>query len=103
MPRAAFSPIICLILWPFCRQSRASSAKETYTLSNGLYKVFFPNRARRGFLNRPIEGRGLEPDVPVRCKADDLAAGKDTVLEAAREYLLTLTSRQPLHTRKSDG
>ncbi len=81
----------------------ASSQKETYPLTNGLYKVFFPIRARRGFLNRPIEGRGLEPDVPVRCKAEDLAAGKDTVLEAAREYLRTLTSRQPLHTRKSDG
>ena len=71
----------------------ASSAKETYTLSNGLYKVVFAVRARRGFLDRPIEGRGLVPDVPVRCSAADLAAGKDTVLETARRYLLALDTR----------
>ncbi len=71
----------------------ASSAKEIYTLSNGLYKVVFAVRARRGFLDRPIEGRGLVPDVPVRCNAADLAAGKDTVLETARRYLLTLDTR----------
>jgi C-terminal processing protease CtpA/Prc len=66
----------------------ASSAKETYTLSNGLYQVVFAVGARRGFLDRPIEGRGLEPDVPVRCTAADLAAGKDTVLGKARRYLI---------------
>ena len=44
--------------------------------------------AYRGFLDRPIERRGLEPDVPVRQSARDLAAGRDTVLEAARRFLL---------------
>jgi carboxyl-terminal processing protease len=78
-----------------------SSAKETYKLTNGLYQVTFAVRARRGFLDRPIEGRGLEPDVPVRCKAADLAVGKDTVLEAAREYLVILTSRVNPHSRPS--
>lgn len=79
----------------------ASSQKETYTLTNGLYRVIFAVRMRRGFLDRPIEGRGLEPDVPVRYRAADLAAGKDTVLEAARAYLVTLTSRVNPHSRKS--
>lgn len=68
----------------------ASSRKTTYTLSNGLYRVTFPVKAYRGFLGRPIERRGLEPDVPVRQTAADLAAGRDTVLEAARRYLLEL-------------
>ncbi|MGB0578918.1 MAG: hypothetical protein ACPGVU_04375 [Limisphaerales bacterium] len=45
-------------------------------------------KAYRGYLDRVIERRGLEPDVPLRQTVADLAAGRDTVLEAAREYLL---------------
>jgi C-terminal processing protease CtpA/Prc len=65
----------------------ASARKRTYTLKNGLYQVTFPVKAYRGFLDRPIERRGLEPDVPLVQNADDLAAGRDTVLEAAKRYL----------------
>lgn len=65
----------------------ASSRKETYTLTNGMFSVVVPVKAYTGSLDRPIERRGLEPDVPVRCTAADLAAGKDTVLETARAYL----------------
>jgi carboxyl-terminal processing protease len=68
--------------------SGASSAKTTYTVADGLYRVMVPTRFRSGSLNRPIERQGLEPDVPVRPRAADLAAGKDTILEAARRYLL---------------
>jgi len=46
-------------------------------------------QAYRGFLDRPIERRGLEPDVPLRQRSADLAAGRDTVLEAARRHLLS--------------
>ncbi|MDY7009729.1 MAG: S41 family peptidase [Planctomycetota bacterium] len=73
----------------------ASSRKRTYTLKNGLYKVTFPVKAYRGFLDRLIERRGLEPDVKVRQSAQDLAAGRDTVLEAARKYLLSAVSSAP--------
>ena len=66
----------------------ASARKDTYTLKNGLYKVRFPVKHYRGFLRRPIERRGLEPDVLLRQTAEDLAAGRDTVLEAAKQYLL---------------
>ena len=66
----------------------ASGRKEEYPLSNGLYRVRFPVKAYLGFLDRPIERRGLEPDVEVRCKAGDLAAGRDTVVEAARAHLI---------------
>ncbi len=66
----------------------ASSRKRTYTLKNGFYKVTFPVKAYRGFLDRPIERRGLEPDVRLRQNAKDIAAGRDTVLEAARRYLM---------------
>jgi len=70
----------------------ASSRKIEYTLKNGLYRVSFPVKAYTGYLDRPIESRGLEPDVPVRPKAQDIAQGRDTVLLAAKSYLLT----QPL-------
>ena len=70
-----------------------SSRKETYTLSNGLYRVAVPIKAYTGFLDRPIERRGLEPDVEVRLSAGDLAQGKDTVVEAAARWLVQ-TARQ---------
>ena len=44
-------------------------------------------KAYTGFLDRPIERRGLEPDVAVRCTARDISRGKDTVAEAAAEWL----------------
>ena len=66
----------------------ASSRKTIYTLSNSLFKVRYPVKAYRGSLDRPIERRGLEPDVPLRQNAKDLAAGRDTVLQTARRHLL---------------
>jgi C-terminal processing protease CtpA/Prc len=71
----------------------ASSRKVDYTLTNGLYSVVVPVKAYTGSLDRPIERRGLEPDVPVRCNAKDLAAGKDTVLETAKQYLLEVSAK----------
>ena len=65
----------------------ASARKEIYTLSNGMYKIQIPVKAYTGFLDRPIERRGLEPDVEVRMGASDLAQGVDTVAEAARKWL----------------
>jgi C-terminal processing protease CtpA/Prc len=67
--------------------SGASSRKATYKLTNGLYQVVVPVKAYAGFLDRPIERRGLEPDVEVRCTATDLARGRDTVVEAAASWL----------------
>lgn len=66
----------------------ASARKTTYTTKNGLYKVTFPVKAYRGFLMRPIERRGLEPDVPLMPNAKDIVVDKDTVLEAAKQHLL---------------
>ena len=57
-------------------------------LRNGLFSVRYPVKAYRGFLDRPIERRGLEPDVTVMPNAADIAEGRDTVLEAARQWLL---------------
>ncbi|HEX3358636.1 MAG TPA: S41 family peptidase [Tepidisphaeraceae bacterium] len=65
----------------------ASSRKEQIAAGNGLYQVIVPVKPYTGFLNRPIEVRGLEPDVAVGYSAKDLAAGKDTVLAAAIKYL----------------
>jgi C-terminal processing protease CtpA/Prc len=66
----------------------ASSRKADYLLTNGLFQVRFPVKAYAGFLDRPIERTGLVPDVPLMQKARDLAEGRDTVLEAARQHLL---------------
>ncbi len=68
----------------------ASSRKEDYPLINGSYVARIPVKAYTGSLDRPIELKGLEPDVPVRCNAKDLAAGKDTVLEKAKAWLREL-------------
>jgi C-terminal processing protease CtpA/Prc len=67
----------------------ASARKQEYELSNHLYKVIVPVKAYTGSLDRPIERRGLEPDVPVRCTAKDLTARRDTVLETAQKWLLS--------------
>jgi C-terminal processing protease CtpA/Prc len=65
----------------------ASARKTTYELKNGLLKITFPVKPYRGFLDRVIERRGLEPDVPVRQSAHDLAQGRDTVRSAAVAWL----------------
>ncbi len=69
----------------------ASSRKTVYTLTNGLFKVQYPVKAYTGFLDRPIERRGLEPNVPLKQNAKDLAARRDAVLETAKRHLLEQT------------
>jgi C-terminal processing protease CtpA/Prc len=68
----------------------ASGRKTTYTLSSGRFKVRYVVKPYKGYLDRYIEGRGLEPDVAVVQTAEDLDNERDTVLEAAREYLMSL-------------
>ncbi len=67
----------------------ASCRKEIYTLTNGLYRVVVPVKAYTGFLDRPIERRGIEPDFAVGYRAKDLAEGRDTIVEAALTWLKT--------------
>ena len=64
----------------------ASSRKRTVKVCGGLFRAVFPVKAYKGFLDRPIERIGLEPDVAVKQTAKDLEQGTDTVLQAAREY-----------------
>jgi len=66
----------------------ASARKRVYTLKNGLFEVRFPVKAYQGYLDHPIERRGLKPDVPLMPNAADLAKGRDTVLRSAEEHLL---------------
>ncbi|MHC5009799.1 MAG: S41 family peptidase [Planctomycetota bacterium] len=66
----------------------ASARKHVYDLRNFKFRVRFPVKAYRGYLDRPIERLGLVPDVPLRQTAEDLREGRDTVLEAARRSLL---------------
>ena len=66
----------------------ASARKTVYTLTNGKFKVRYSVKGYTGFLSRMIERKGLIPDKPVQQSRADLIAGKDTVLEAAKVYLL---------------
>lgn len=66
----------------------ASARKQTFPVKNGLYNVIVPVKLYCGSLDRPIEHRGLEPDVAVRQNAEDLSDGRDTVLETARTWLV---------------
>ena len=68
----------------------ASSAKTTTSLLDGKYGVQVSIRGYHGYLDRMIESRGLEPDVPIKPNAADIAVGHDTVLEAAKDFLLGL-------------
>ncbi len=65
----------------------ASARKTVYQLKNGLFAVRFPVKAYRGYLDRPIEFRGLEPDVPLMPDAEDIWNGRDTVLLSAERFL----------------
>ena len=69
----------------------ASSKKITYELKNGLYKIKLPVKFYKGYLDRPIEYYGLKPNVFLSPNAQDLAKKCDTVLKAAKEYLLSVT------------
>jgi carboxyl-terminal processing protease len=66
----------------------ASSRKKTIDVAGGLFRVTYPVKAYTGFLDRPIERLGIVPDIEVRPNAKDLSRGTDTVLEAARKYLI---------------
>ncbi len=68
----------------------ASSRKSTIDVLGGTYRVIYSVKAYRGFLDRPIERLGIEPDVVVPHKAESIAKGKDEVLAAARSHLLHL-------------
>lgn len=63
----------------------SSARKKTIQVLDGAYKVIFSVKAYKGFLDRPIERIGIQPDVTVRHKPSDLAAGVDTVLNKAIE------------------
>lgn len=59
----------------------------------GLFQARYPIKPYKGFLDRPIECLGIEPDASIKQTAVYLANGTDTVLEAARKYLIEQTFR----------
>lgn len=71
----------------------ASARKTVYKLENGLFKVRMSVKGYCGFLDRLIERRGIEPDVEVDYLASDIAIGKDSILDAAKEWLVENKNR----------
>ena len=65
----------------------ASSAKKTVDVLDGKFRAIFSRKPYKGFLDRAIEGRGIEPDFEIKYRAKDLANGVDSVLESAKSYL----------------
>ena len=43
---------------------------------------------------RTLEGNGVTPDVPVKLTIKDIAAGRDTALERAEQYLKRVSSNK---------
>ena len=69
-------------------RSGASSRKKTIDVLGGAYRVIYSVKAYRGFLDRPIERLGIEPNVVLYHTAESISQGKDEVLIAARKHLL---------------
>jgi len=69
----------------------SASVTEDVDVAGGKWRLRLPMRLLRGSLDRPIEGRGLEPDVPVRPLAEDIAEGRDTLIERVRHDLRIVT------------
>jgi carboxyl-terminal processing protease len=42
-----------------------------------------------------IQGTGIAPELPIEVKVSDLLAGKDVVLDRAREYIVNRSSQAP--------
>ena len=69
----------------------------TKTFGKGSVNMLFPLRDGSGLYlttgrwltpnGRPIEGKGLDPDVEAVTKPEDRASGKDPALDQALEYL----------------
>jgi C-terminal processing protease CtpA/Prc len=70
----------------------SGSLTEDVDIADGRWKLRLPLESVRGFLDRPIEGRGLEPDVMIQPFADDLQTGRDSLIERVRADLRIVTS-----------
>lgn len=66
----------------------SSSSKRTWEFPSGIATVIFSTRSRTGLGNKPIEFNGIAPDVEVEADPEDVAAGKNTQIIAAEQYLL---------------
>ncbi|MDB4673536.1 S41 family peptidase [Verrucomicrobiales bacterium] len=68
-----------------------SSSKTTITAPSGLFSAYFSVRSNKQRFNqgRGIEGIGVQPHEIITVRAEDLAAGKDTLVARAEELLST--------------
>ena len=66
-----------------------SSSKTTIAAPSGLFSAYFSVRSNKQRFNggRGIEGIGVQPHEILAVRAEDLTAGKDTLLARAEELL----------------
>jgi C-terminal processing protease CtpA/Prc len=65
----------------------ASSSKYTWAFPSGIATVTLPSRSRWRADGEPIEFNGITPDFLVEANPEDVAAGHNTAIESARQYL----------------
>jgi C-terminal processing protease CtpA/Prc len=73
-----------------------ASQKETIELPSGLFALYVSVASNKGRFNggKGIEGIGVVPHEIVEYDAEDLAAGRDTLVRRAEELLLDFPARE---------
>jgi C-terminal processing protease CtpA/Prc len=64
----------------------SSSAKRTWTFPSGISTIIIPTRSRTGIV-KCIEYNGISPHEPVEAVPEEVAAGKNSAILRAEEYL----------------
>ena len=65
----------------------SSSTKKVYELPSGFAKIRYSVGTRRGLKGKSIEFHGIAPDVEVSADPRDLREGRNTEIEAAKQWL----------------
>ena len=69
------------------RSAGSSSQKKIWAFPSGVATIRYSVRSRVSVGGKPIEYRGIVPDIELEADPDDLAAGRNTEIEAARAWL----------------
>ena len=74
------------------RTAGTSSSKHTWKFPSGIASLTLPTRSRWRVDGEPIEFNGIEPDVIVQPRPEDIAAGENTEIKRATAGLLSIKS-----------
>lgn len=69
------------------RTAGSSSSKKVWRFPSGIASIRYSVRSRSGVGGKAIEFHGVEPDVELEARPEDVAAGGNTEILAARAWL----------------